>query len=63
MIKNNIKCSAGKKVKLAEALKYSRMSPPSDADPMNVFLACGFQPLHLETLISAFLENFTRTVQ
>src|SRR5215472_1240298 len=39
-------------MKLGEALNLIQ-SVPIDAEPMNIYLACGFTPLHLKTLLAA----------
>lgn len=39
-------------MKLAEALTLLR-GVPADAEPVEVYLACGFTPLHLKTLLAA----------
>jgi hypothetical protein len=43
-------------MKLAEALKLAQQAPRSGAERVRVFLACGFQPLHLETFLHAHLR-------
>lgn len=43
-------------MKLSEALRYTRKSVPADAKPLDVFLACGFTPLHLATFLNAQLR-------
>lgn len=40
---------------ILEALKIIQKAPPADAQQLDVFLACGFTPLHLETLLKAHL--------
>jgi len=39
-------------VKLIEALEILRSREALEAEPLPVFLACGFQPLHLQTFIA-----------
>jgi FkbH-like protein len=41
-------------MKLIEALQILKKSPPGQP-PFTVFLACGFEPLHLETFLAAHL--------
>ena len=40
---------------ILEALKIIQKAPPADAWQLDVFLACGFTPLHLETFLKAHL--------
>jgi FkbH-like protein len=44
-------------MKLIDALKLLREEPAPDAPPLEVFLACGFTPLHLETFLAAHLRQ------
>ncbi len=44
-------------MKLLEALKILQDNPPSDSERFNVFLACGFTPLHLKTFLGAHLRK------
>ncbi len=44
-------------MKLLEALKILHANPPAGAEDLNVFLACGFTPLHLQTFLSAHLRK------
>ncbi len=44
-------------MKLIEALKTLREPPPADVEPLPVFLACGFMPVHLETFLAAHLRT------
>jgi FkbH-like protein len=43
-------------VKITEALKITQ-SAPANARPFSVVLACGFTPLHLQTFLSAHLQQ------
>jgi FkbH-like protein len=43
-------------VKITEALKITQSVPP-DARPFAVTLACGFTPLHLQTFLTAHLQQ------
>lgn len=45
-------------MKLSEALKIINKPTPTDAKPMEIFLVCGFEPLHLKTFLQAYLINF-----
>ncbi len=42
---------------LIEALETLRTSPPKGTATYNVYLACGFTPLHLQTFLSAHLRK------
>jgi FkbH-like protein len=42
-------------MKLIEALKIVQKPLPDDAEPFQLFLACGCTPLHLQTFLSAYL--------
>src|SRR5688500_18133632 len=42
---------------LAEALKLSRQVPPDATRALELFLACSFTPLHLETFLAAHLRR------
>jgi FkbH-like protein len=42
---------------LMEALERLKRSAAENARPLNVFLACGFTPLHLQTFLSAHLRD------
>lgn len=44
-------------VKLIEALKILRQPPAAGAEPLRLFLACGFMPVHLETFLNAHLRQ------
>ncbi|NQT51558.1 HAD-IIIC family phosphatase, partial [bacterium] len=44
-------------MKLIEALTILREASPPDAEPLTVFLACGFMPGHLETFLAAHLRR------
>ena len=44
-------------MKLVEALKILQSAPRGDAGETNVFLACGFTPLHLQTFLGAHLQS------
>jgi len=44
-------------MKLVEALKILRDNPPTGSENHNVFLACGFTPLHLQTFLGAYLRR------
>jgi len=44
-------------MKLVEALKIVNHAPAAAAESFNVFLACGFTPLHLQTFLSAHLQS------
>ena len=44
-------------MKLLEALKILQANPPAGSEDLNVFLACGFTPLHLQTFLSAHLRK------
>jgi len=44
-------------MKLAEALKIVKTPGPQDVPPLRVYLACGFQPAHLELFFAAHLRN------
>ena len=43
-------------MKLIEALKILRNPPSPQADKFGVYLVCGFNPLHLDTLLAAELQ-------
>ena len=43
-------------MKITEALKITQ-SAPANARPFSVVLACGFTPLHLQTFLSAHLQQ------
>ena len=43
-------------MRLSEALTILRKTPPDGARAFSAFLACGFTPLHLETLLKAHLQ-------
>ena len=43
-------------MKLIEALKILKAERPADADPFRAFLACGFEPAHVETFLAAHLQ-------
>jgi len=44
-------------MKLVEALKILQGAPPTNAEELSVYLACGFLPLHLVTFIEAYLRQ------
>ncbi len=44
-------------MKLIEALNIVRENPPPGARGLDVFLACGCTPLHLETFLAAHLRK------
>src|SRR2546423_4712573 len=44
-------------MKLAEALKITQEATPADAERYSVYLACGFEPLHLATFLAAHLRR------
>jgi FkbH-like protein len=44
-------------LKLIEALKILKEDAPPEAEPLGVFLACGFMPVHLETFLAAHLRQ------
>lgn len=44
-------------MKLVEALEVLRRPTVGDASPFSVSLACGFEPLHLETFLTAELKE------
>jgi FkbH-like protein len=46
-------------MRLGEALNLLQ-SVPIDAEPMNIYLACGFTPLHLKTLLAAEIWQLSR---
>lgn len=41
---------------LLDALEITRQPTPADGEPLSVTLACGFEPLHLGTLLTAELR-------
>lgn len=43
-------------MKLAEALQALQQAPGADTQTLDIFLACGFTPLHLETFLKAHLQ-------
>ena len=55
---NGISRSIESPMKLVEALKILNDQPAADAENFNVFLACGFTPLHLQTFLGAHLRKF-----
>jgi FkbH-like protein len=44
-------------MKLLEALKILQENPSTGSEELNVFLACGFTPLHLQTFLGAHLRE------
>lgn len=48
---------AGAALKLADALRIVQAAPRAGEAPFQVFLACGFTPLHLETFLTAHLRR------
>jgi FkbH-like protein len=44
-------------MKLAEALRITQEPALPEAEPLPVFLACGFTPLHLQTFLTAYLKK------
>jgi len=44
-------------MKLSEALQILNQPLPNTASPRDVFLACGFTPLHLKTFLAAYLRK------
>jgi len=50
-------------MKLTEALKILQRPAPPGAQPLRVFLACGFTPLHLQTFLGASLKAHSPTHQ
>jgi len=44
-------------MKLLDALKILQETPPTGSEDLNVFLACGFTPLHLQTFLGAHLRK------
>jgi FkbH-like protein len=47
----------GELVTILEALKIIQKTPPADTRQLDVSLACGFTPLHLETFLKAHLAQ------
>ena len=47
----------GSAVKLMEALELARQATPETASELEIFLACGFTPLHLEVFLTAGLRQ------
>src|SRR3982751_6269894 len=45
----------GKPMTILEALKIIKNQAPADARQLEISLACGFTPLHLETFLKAHL--------
>ena len=45
-------------MKLIDALERQKRPIAEGAQPLSVFLACGFTPLHLETFLGAHLRSF-----
>jgi FkbH-like protein len=45
-------------MKLLEALKLIQHNPGLESENLDVFLACGFAPLHLQTFLCAHLRQF-----
>jgi FkbH-like protein len=45
-------------MKLIEALQIVRQAASAQTEPLSVFLACSFAPLHLQTLLAAHLQLF-----
>lgn len=44
-------------MKLIEALKIVQKPLPVDAEPLKIFLACGYTPLHLQTFLTAHVQR------
>jgi FkbH-like protein len=44
-------------VNLIEALEILKQAVPEEEQPLGVFLACGFTPLHLQTFLAAHLRK------
>ena len=44
-------------MRLLEALEIIKSAPPSSVSPLESYLACGFQPLHLATFLQAHLQQ------
>lgn len=48
--------TAAASLKLAEALRVLQHPPDGGADPLRIYFACGFTPLHMSTFLAAHLQ-------